>query len=95
MAHELTLRAVIATTETLVVTSLNVDKLETTPNLLTQYQHDIGSPNLTLVNRTVSQKVEVMITSEENVYETKPEWLAGAFAVIVIACLSIVPTYWG
>jgi hypothetical protein len=35
------------------------------------------------------------MTFEETVYETQPKWLAGAFAVIVMACSSIVPTYWG
>ena len=94
-AHELTLRTAIATTEILVVTSSNKDEVETDPNLLTQGQPEITSPNLTFVNRTTDQEVKVTMTFEENVYETQPEWLAGAFAVIAIACLSIFPTYWG
>jgi hypothetical protein len=95
MAHELTLRAAIATTDTLVITLRDDDEIETTPNSLTQFQPEIGSPNLTLVNRTTSQAVKVMIASEGGMYETQPEWLAGAFAVIVMTCLSIIPTYWG
>jgi hypothetical protein len=95
MAHELTLRAAIATTNTLVVTAWNQPELETTPNLLTQGQPEIGSPNLTFVDRTTNQEVQTTMTFEENVYKTQPQWLAGAFALIVIACLSIMPTYWG
>ena len=95
MAHELTLRTAIATTNTSVVTLGNNNELETTPNLLTQYQPEILSPNLTLVNRTISQKAKVTMNFEETVYKAQPPWLVGAFAVIAIACLSIVPTYWG
>jgi hypothetical protein len=95
MAHELTLHAAITTTDTLVITRWNQPDLETTPNLLTQGQPEIGSPNLTFVNRTISHDAEVTMTFEEAVYEVQPQWLAGAFALIVIACLSILPTYWG
>lgn len=94
-AHELTLRAAIATTNTRIVTFWNEDESENTPDLLTQFQSEIASPNLTFVNRTVSQDAEVTMTFEESVYKTQPKWLTAAFAVILLACISIVPTYWG
>jgi hypothetical protein len=95
MAHELTLRAAIATTNALITTSSLDIQLDTIPNLLTQGQPEILSPNLTLVNRTVDQEVDVAMTFEETVYEAHPQWLIGAFMVIVMSCLSIIPTYWG
>ncbi|KAM0712536.1 hypothetical protein Q7P37_011633 [Cladosporium fusiforme] len=95
MAHELTLRTAIATTNTLVVTNENGHLIESTPNLLTHGQHEIGSPNLTLVNRTTHQDVEVAMSFDETVYEVQPQWLAGAFVAIIMASLSIMPTYWG
>jgi hypothetical protein len=94
-AHELTLRTAIATTNTLVVVSSELGDSEVTPDSLTQGQPEIGWPNMTLANRTTDQEVTVMMTFEETVYKTQPQWLAGAFAVIVMACLSILPTYWG
>jgi hypothetical protein len=65
MAHELTLRAAIATTNALITTSSLDIQLDTIPNLLTQGQPEILSPNLTLVNRTVDQEVDVAMTFEE------------------------------
>lgn len=92
MAHELTLRAAIATTNTLVVIDwMDLDS----PNLLTYAQPEVGWPNLTLVNRTVDQESEVAMFFDETVYEIQPSWLTGAFVLIVITCLSIMPTYWG
>lgn len=92
MAHELTLRAAIATTNTLVV----IDWMDLeTPDLLTYAQPEIGWPNLTLVNRTVHQDAKVAMFFDETVYEIQPSWLAGAFLVIVMTSLSILPTYWG
>jgi hypothetical protein len=95
LAHELTLRAAIATSNTLITTQRLGEDLENIPDLLTQGQPEILAPNLTLVNRTIDQEVEVAMTFNETVYEAQPQWLAGAFTVIVMACLSIIPTYWG
>lgn len=94
MAHELTLRAAIATSNTLVVISSDPAS-RTKPWSLTRCQVEIGWPNLTHVNRTISQEAEVRMAFEENVYQTKPDWLAGAFTLMALACLSIAPTYWG
>lgn len=96
VAHELTLRTVIATTTTVVHTLYNdVAFRANAPDLLTQDQPEIESPNLTLVNRTLDQDAEVYMTFSETIYRVQPGWLAGAFAVIGIACASIIPTYWG
>jgi hypothetical protein len=94
MAHELTLRTAIATTSTLVITNKNSQDLGTA-DLLTKGQPEIVSPDLTLVNRTLDQEAQVAITFDETVYKAQPEWLAAAFVLIVVACLSILPTYWG
>jgi hypothetical protein len=97
-AHELTLRTSIATTNTLVVVRGDREQgypVRSAPSLLTQGQAEIVSPNLTLVNRTTSREVQATMTFEETVYKTQPQWLASAFAVICLACFSIVPTYWG
>jgi hypothetical protein len=56
MAHELTLRTAIATTNKLVVVRKNASfECGTEPCLLTQDQPEIGWPNLTLVNRTTDR----------------------------------------
>jgi hypothetical protein len=94
-AHELTLRTAIATTDTLVVVRNFEEEIETISNSLTQAQPEITSPNLTFVKRTTDQEAKVIMNFEENVYKTQRQWLAGAFAVIVMACSSIFPTYWG
>jgi hypothetical protein len=95
IAHELTFGAAIATSNILIMTQRSKDQLEAAPELLTQGQPEILAPNLTLVNRTIDQEVEVAMTFNETVYEAQPQWLAAAFTVIVMACLSIIPTYWG
>jgi len=95
LAHELTLRAAIATSNTLITTQRLEEDLENIPDLLTQGQPEILAPNLTLVNRTIDQEVEVAMTFDETVYEVQPQSLAAAFTLIVMACLSIIPTYWG
>lgn len=96
MAHELTLRTVITTTANTVHTRENDEEVRANlPNLLKQGQWEIKVPNLTLVNRTMHQDAEVYMTFTETVYRVQAGWLAGAFVVIAVACLSIMPTYWG
>jgi hypothetical protein len=95
MAHELTLRIAIATTNTLVVTGLTNWWDGPASTLLTQGQSEIGYPDLALVNRTTSQDAEVNMTFDETVYEIQPQWLAWAFALIGLATLAILSTYWG
>jgi hypothetical protein len=103
MAHELTLRTAIATANTLVVVQGDPDShgvwgdfaVKNTADWLTAGQSEIALPNLTFVNRTTSQEAAVTMNFGETVYKTQPGWLAAAFAVILLACFSIVPTYWG
>jgi len=95
MAHELTLRIAIATTNTLVVTGSTNWWVGPASTLLTQGQSEIGYPDLALVNRTTSQDAEVNMTFDEAVYEIQPQWLAWAFALISLATLAVLSTYWG
>lgn len=62
---------------------------------LTESQPYIISPNLTTVNRTLSQHAVLSMTTPQTVYATHRGWLAGGFVVICLACLAITPTYWG
>ena len=94
MAQELTLRAAIATTDKIVVYFGNENRLHM-PDLLTQGQSEVTSPNLTSVNRTLDQEAEVALSLSRTVYEAQPGWLAGAFFVITIAWISIIPMYRG
>jgi hypothetical protein len=87
MAHELTLRAAIATT--------HVMPYDIEGNSITGSQPEVSYPNLTLVNRTLEQQATMTRSYTETVYQTQVGWVAGAFILIMLACLSIVPTYWG
>lgn len=62
---------------------------------LTSEQPYIISPNLTLVNRTLHQRSLVRDSSLQTVYDVQNGWLTGGSAVMVLACLAILPTYWG
>lgn len=85
-AHELILHAAIVTTDKVVYPAWGE---------LSGTQPEVIFPNLATVNRTLQQEVEITKFFTVTVYATHPGWLAGAFAVIVLACLSIIPTYWG
>jgi hypothetical protein len=87
MAHELTLRAAIATTH---VMPYNIEG-----KIITGSQPEVSYPNLTLVNRTLEQQATMTRSYTETVYQTQVGWVAGAFLLIILACLSIIPTYWG
>jgi hypothetical protein len=87
MAHELTLRTAIATTH---VMPYNLEG-----NSITGSQPEVAYPNLTLVNRTLEQHATMTRSYTETVYQTQVGWVAGAFILIMLSCLSIVPTYWG
>jgi hypothetical protein len=87
MAHELTLRAAIATT--------HVMPYDLEGNSITNCQPEVAYPNLTLVNRTLEQHATMARSYTETVYQTQVGWVAGAFILIMLACLSIIPTYWG
>lgn len=92
MLQELTLRTAITTTSQ-------------TPELsgysapiaayLTATQPEVISPNLTAINRTLTQDATARMTHPETVYRAHSDWLGGGFAVIVLACISIIPTYRG
>jgi hypothetical protein len=59
------------------------------------FDASVTSPNLTATNRTVQQQANVSMTFDETVYIVRYGWLTAAFTLVALACLSILPTYWG
>ena len=62
---------------------------------ITSAQPEVLSPNLTLVNRTLSQTVNASMTYPETIYQADFGWLAGSVAVIIIAFIAVTPTFNG
>jgi hypothetical protein len=62
---------------------------------LTTEQPYILSPNLTLVQRPVSQHCTVSGSSLVPIYTTHRGWVAGSIAIVCFTCLAILSTYWG
>lgn len=92
MLQELTLRTAITTTS-------QPPELAgydfSMPNYLTAAQPEVIVPDLSTVNRTITQQATARMTHPETVYRAHSDWLGGGFAVIVLACISIIPTYRG
>lgn len=88
MANELAFR----TAYTFSTSQATVDSLGLN---MTQKQYYIVSPNLTDIHRSTTQEATVRDSSLQTVYATHRGWLAGGFVVMVLACLAILPTYWG
>ncbi|GAB7328454.1 hypothetical protein MBLNU13_g00414t2 [Cladosporium sp. NU13] len=59
------------------------------------YDASVISPDLNSTKRLVQQQATVSMTYNETVYAVRFGWLAGGFALIALACLAILPTYWG
>lgn len=93
MLQELTLRTAITTTSQ--VPELSGYGSADQSYRLTLSQQEVISPNLTSVNRTLHQDATARMTHPETVYRSHTNWLGGGFAVIVLACISIIPTYRG
>ena len=92
MLRELTFRlAVTSSSNGFLLPSLNAT------HFVEPTAHDslIFSPDLSTSNRTVQQRAPASMTYVEPAYEIRPEWLAGSFVLIVLACLAILATYWG
>lgn len=62
---------------------------------LTSDQPYIVLPNLTSVSRTIHQTALVRDSTPLTVFAVHRGWLVGGFTVMVLACLAILPTYWG
>lgn len=62
---------------------------------LTSEQPYILSPNLTFVQRPLSQDSTVSGSKLVPIYNTHRGWVAGSTAVVCFACLAILSTYWG
>lgn len=92
MAHELAFRTAL-TTSSEVPGTATMGADYNFYNLTTEQPYII-SPNLTEVNRTISQSALVKESRIVTVYATQKGWLAGGFVVICLAILAIVPTYW-
>lgn len=58
-------------------------------------QPEVQSPNLAHVNRTTSQQVSAPIIKSFNAYQTDLAWLISGCAIIAVACIAVVPMYWG
>jgi hypothetical protein len=59
------------------------------------FDWSVISPDLNSTKRLVKQQATVSMKYNETVYAVRFGWLAGGFALITIACLAILPTYWG
>ena len=93
MVQELSLRTAIATTDHLPPSTQGIGPQDT--YLLTAGQPNILLPNLTLVNRTLSQNVNASMTFSETVYESHFGWLAGSLAAMFLAFAAIFPLFSG
>lgn len=61
----------------------------------TSEQPYILSRNLTFVQRTLSQHSSISGFKLVPIYNTHRGWVAGSTAVVCLACLAILSTYWG
>lgn len=61
----------------------------------TSAQPEVYSPNLTYVNRTLSQQASATIVNSFNAYETDLAWLISGFAIIAVGCVAVAPMFWG
>ncbi|KAK4498419.1 hypothetical protein PRZ48_011077 [Zasmidium cellare] len=52
-------------------------------------------PNVTLMDQTLSQPATARTSTSRLVYRTNYGWLSGGFAVVALACLAILPTFYG
>lgn len=84
MANELGLRTAISLSD--------YDGDYTQP---TDAQPYITYPNLTLVNRTISQDITASTTYSGNFYHTSKGWLVSGVAIMLLNCVLIMPTFWG
>lgn len=82
--NEITLRAAI-----------DLSNLSTSWSCASCTQPEVYSPNLAHVNRTTSQQVSASILKSFNAYQTDLAWLISGCAIIAIACIAVVPMYWG
>lgn len=62
---------------------------------ITCTQPRISYPDLSNVNRSITQRVTATITESRYVYQTNLGWLFGGFATILAACILVAPMYWG
>lgn len=92
--QELTFRTAIATTFTAPSYSFMGASIDDQPKL-TDTQDYISYPNLTTVNRTLSQSVSARLFHQETVYQSHYGWLAGAMAVIGITFFALLPIFEG
>lgn len=93
MIQELSLRTAIATTFHAPPPSQGTYSKAELTRLLTAEQSYIYSPNLTFVNRTLSQNVNVSMSYSETVYQSNRNWMAGALAIIGVAFCAILPIF--
>jgi hypothetical protein len=88
MPQELTFRAAVSTKEV-------TDPYTFEITYPWGFDASVTSPNLTATNRTVQQQANVSMTFDETVYIVRYGWLMAAFTLVALACLAILPTYWG
>ncbi|KAK4498072.1 hypothetical protein PRZ48_010728 [Zasmidium cellare] len=95
MAHELALRAAIALTNqsdaSLGSIATSYAQQTICPSCVQPY---ISSPDLTSVNRTVSQQVEATMTPDILIYSTDVGWLVAGFVLMMVASTLVCTMYW-
>ena len=62
---------------------------------LTSEQAYIVSPNLTLVQRPLSQYTTMSGSTLVPIYTTHRGWIAGSTTIVCVTCIAILSTYWG
>jgi len=95
MLQELSLRTAIYNsfyTPGIAASIQRADPSEWRPSL-TAMQNNIYVPDLTHVNRTVTQSVRVSRTLDETVYISHRGWMLGAFAAMALAFFGILPLF--
>jgi len=88
MLRELSLRAVISLTPQVGANESNIQAA-------TAAQPTVYFPNMTLVNRTISQNAAFQRVSSEIVYVSDYRYLAGRVLVTFIAALGTAPLFFG
>lgn len=94
MIWELSLRTAIATT-TEAPPDVYTNNDFMTPPRLTDAQPDVYSPNVTDVDRKLTQRVEAANTYTEPVYRSRLGWLWGTIAIFVVTFVAILPVSGG
>lgn len=75
--------------------AIDLSNQNTSWSCATCTQPEVYSPNLTYINRTTFQQVSATTVKSFNAYQTDLAWLISGCAIIAVACIALMPMYWG